>query len=182
MYKSFRLWTALKLSVCSFWWTVIGKSALFFDLCLTAIKNSFELDTYWEDFFQYLDTFSNYTFTLNASSIKKDDTCEYPLITHEDSLSVLIFFWLFTSNQLLPQFQIPAISVWDTIMYICNCKTIFWIFKACVCYFSLFLKDKCISSLVRTKYIEKKFTFHCFTNIYSLLGYHALPASLKLLV
>ena len=55
-------------------------------------------------------------------------------------------------------------------------------FKACVRYFSLFLKDKCISSLVRTKYIEKKFTFHCFTNIYSLLGYHALPASLKLLV
>ena len=29
--------------------------------------------------------------------------------------------------------------------------------KACVRYFSLFLKDKCISSLVRTKYIEKKF-------------------------
>ena len=31
------------------------------------------------------------------------------------------------------------------------------ILKACVCYFSLFLKDKCISSLFRTKYIEKKF-------------------------
>ena len=29
------------------------------------------------------------------------------------------------------------------------------IFKACVRYFSLFLKDKCISSLFRTKYIEK---------------------------
>ena len=29
--------------------------------------------------------------------------------------------------------------------------------KACVCYFSLFLKDKCISLLFRTKYIEKKF-------------------------
>ena len=61
------------------------------------------------------------------------------------------------------------------------------LFKACVRYFSLFLKDKCISSLVRTNYIEKKFnlvvfSFHCFTNIYSLLGYHALPASLKRLV
>ena len=30
-------------------------------------------------------------------------------------------------------------------------------FKACVRYFSLFLKDMCISSLFRTKYIEKKF-------------------------
>ena len=29
--------------------------------------------------------------------------------------------------------------------------------KACVCYFSLFLKDKCISSFFWTKYIEKKF-------------------------
>ena len=29
--------------------------------------------------------------------------------------------------------------------------------KACVRYFSLFLKVKCISSLLRTKYIEKKF-------------------------
>ena len=58
--------------------------------------------------------------------------------------------------------------------------------KAWVHYFSLFLKDKCISSLVWTKYIEKKFTLvvfasHCFTNIYSLLGYHTLPTSLKLL-
>ena len=63
----------------------------------------------------------------------------------------------------------------------------FQLLKACVHYFSLFLKDKCISSLVRTKYIERKFNLvvfssHCFTNIYSLLLYHALPASLKLLV
>ena len=34
--------------------------------------------------------------------------------------------------------------------------------KACVCYFSLFSKDKCISSLVQTNYIEKKFTYSCF--------------------
>ena len=34
--------------------------------------------------------------------------------------------------------------------------------KACVRYFSLFLKDKCISSLVRTKYIENKFTLQFF--------------------
>ena len=35
-------------------------------------------------------------------------------------------------------------------------------FKACVRYFSLFLKDKCISSLFRTKYIEKKFNLQLF--------------------
>ena len=34
--------------------------------------------------------------------------------------------------------------------------------KACICYFSLFLKDKCISSLFRTKYIEKKFNLQLF--------------------
>ena len=36
------------------------------------------------------------------------------------------------------------------------------LFKACVRYFSLFLKDKCISSLARTKYIEKKFNLELF--------------------
>ena len=39
---------------------------------------------------------------------------------------------------------------------------IIYFFKACICYFSLFLKDKCISSLVRTKYIEKRFTLQLF--------------------
>ena len=34
--------------------------------------------------------------------------------------------------------------------------------KACVRYFSLFLKEKCISSLFRTKYIEKKFNLQLF--------------------
>ena len=34
--------------------------------------------------------------------------------------------------------------------------------KACVRYFSLFLKDKYISSLFRTKYIEKKFNLQLF--------------------
>ena len=36
------------------------------------------------------------------------------------------------------------------------------LFKACVCYFSLFLKDKCISLLFRMKYIEKKFNLQLF--------------------
>ena len=35
-------------------------------------------------------------------------------------------------------------------------------FKACVRYFSLFLKDKCIPSLFRMKYIEKKFNLQLF--------------------
>ena len=34
--------------------------------------------------------------------------------------------------------------------------------KACVCYFSLFLKEKCISSLFQTKYIENKFNLQLF--------------------
>ena len=38
----------------------------------------------------------------------------------------------------------------------------FFIFKACVRYFSLFIKDECIFSLIRTKYIEKKFTLQLF--------------------
>ena len=36
------------------------------------------------------------------------------------------------------------------------------ILKACVHYFSLFLKHKCISSLVQTKYIEKKINLQSF--------------------
>ena len=36
------------------------------------------------------------------------------------------------------------------------------LFKASVRYFSVFLKDKCISSLSRTKYIEKKFNLQLF--------------------
>ena len=36
------------------------------------------------------------------------------------------------------------------------------IFKGCVRYFSRFLKDKCISLLFRTKYIEKKFNLQLF--------------------
>ena len=35
-------------------------------------------------------------------------------------------------------------------------------FKACVCYFPLFLKGKCISSLFWRKYIEKKFNLQLF--------------------
>ena len=44
-------------------------------------------------------------------------------------------------------------------------RQLYWsdfFFKACVRYFSLFLKDKCISSLFRTKYIEKKFNLQLF--------------------
>ena len=35
-------------------------------------------------------------------------------------------------------------------------------FKACVCYFSLFLKEQCVFWLFRTKYFEKKFNISCF--------------------
>ena len=61
------------------------------------------------------------------------------------------------------------------------------IFKACVrFYFSLFLKDKCISLLFLRKYIKKKFNLvvfssHCFMIIHSCLSYHGLPTFLELL-
>ena len=35
-------------------------------------------------------------------------------------------------------------------------------FKACVCYFSLFLKEQYVSWLFRAKYFEIKFTYSCF--------------------
>ena len=52
------------------------------------------------------------------------------------------------------------------------------ILKACVCYFSLFLKDKCISSLFRTKYIENKFNLVVFS---SHLFSPGLPRATRLL-
>ena len=46
-------------------------------------------------------------------------------------------------------------EIWNKIKWkIHACSTMQ--FKACICYFSLFLQE-CISSLLRTKYIEKKF-------------------------
>ena len=46
--------------------------------------------------------------------------------------------------------------------YICFRIILTVLFKACVRYFSLFLKDKCISFLFGTKYIEKKFNWQLF--------------------
>ena len=45
---------------------------------------------------------------------------------------------------------------------ICTAQYSFFLIKACVHYFSLFLKGKCISSLFRTKYIKKKFNLQLF--------------------
>ena len=55
--------------------------------------------------------------------------------------------------------------------------------KACVRYLSLFLKDECISSLVQTKYIEKKFSLQLFflptvSRTFILLGYQPRPTCL----
>ena len=55
--------------------------------------------------------------------------------------------------------------------------------KACVCYFSLFLKEQCVSWLFRTKYFEKKLTYSCF--IFPLFHEHlfspGLPRATRLL-
>ena len=63
-------------------------------------------------------------------------------------------------------------------------KVVCWhFFKACVRYISLFLKDKCISSLFRTKYIEKKFNLQVF--FFPLFHEHlfspGLPCATRLL-
>ena len=56
-------------------------------------------------------------------------------------------------------------------------------FKACVCYFSLFSKEQCVSWLLQTKYFEKKFNFSCF--IFPLFHEHlfspGLPRATRLL-
>ena len=56
-------------------------------------------------------------------------------------------------------------------------------FKACVRYFSLFLKDKCISSSFRTKYIEKKFNLQLFflPSVHEHLFSPGLPRATRLL-
>ena len=61
-----------------------------------------------------------------------------------------------------------------------NCLSFF---KACVRYFSLFLKDKCISSLFRTKYIENKFNLQlCFFPLFHEdLFSPGLPGATRLL-
>ena len=60
---------------------------------------------------------------------------------------------------LQPSRHLPVLSEqWKYWNYVWNIFKV----KASVRYFSLFLKDKCISSLFRTKYIEKKFTLHLF--------------------
>ena len=59
--------------------------------------------------------------------------------------------------------------------------------KACVCYFSQFLKADVFLRYFEQSTLKRNLTYsyffpHCFTNIYSLQGYHVIPASLKLLV
>ena len=49
-----------------------------------------------------------------------------------------------------------------TLLHIFLFPFLSYLFKACLHYFSLFLKDKCISSLFRMKYIEKKFNLQLF--------------------
>ena len=68
----------------------------------------------------------------------------------------------FYAHNIIPCWTLPTVSsmVCCEAYFIDFCMEI-WL-KACVRYFSLFLKDKCISSLIRTKYIEKKFNLQLF--------------------
>ena len=51
--------------------------------------------------------------------------------------------------------------------------------KACISYFSLFLKDKCISSLFRTNYIGKKFNLVFFLLTVSWRFSPGLPRAVR---
>ena len=119
------------------------------------------------------------------------DSLLYPKLFDQVVSSKHIFLSFNPTNHLLIKGTNTYISFFP---YENHCKcykklvSILWpmlfTLKACVRYFLLFLKDKCISSLVRTKYIEKKFNLQLFflptvSRTFVLSG---LPASLKFLV
>ena len=64
-----------------------------------------------------------------------------------------IYFWL--------NFHESAIRIFTFVLFSFS-SDVNQMFKACVCHFSLFLKEKYISSLFQTKYIEKKFNLQLF--------------------
>ena len=97
------------------------------------------------------------------------DSLLYPKLFDQVVSSKHIFLSFNPTNHLLIKGTNTYISFFP---YENHCKcykklvSILWpmlfTLKACVRYFLLFLKDKCISSLVRTKYIEKKFNLQLF--------------------
>ena len=92
------------------------------------------------------------------------DSLLYPKLFDQVVSSKHIFLSFNPTNHLLIKGTNTYISFFP---YENHCKcykklvSILWpmlfTLKACVRYFLLFLKDKCISSFFRTKYIEKKF-------------------------
>ena len=97
------------------------------------------------------------------------DSLLYPKLFDQVVSSKHIFLSFNPANHLLIKGTNTYISFFP---YENHCKcykklvSILWpmlfTLKACVRYFLLFLKDKCISSLFRTKYIEKKFNLQLF--------------------
>ena len=75
---------------------------------------------------------------------------------------ILLFLLLLTSMGLLKYTNSPLVIHFLNLVWLFHLQELLIItllvsFKACVHYFSLFLKDRCISLLFRMKYIEKKF-------------------------
>ena len=75
---------------------------------------------------------------------------------------ILLFLLLLISMGLLKYTNSPLVIHFLNLVWLFHLQELLIItllvsFKACVHYFSLFLKDRCISLLFRMKYIEKKF-------------------------
>ena len=89
---------------------------------------------------------------------------------------LLIFSWLYLIKLLGLLTDLGLLELWHLIyprlLTGFGMQVFFTNLKACVCYFSLFLKDKFISSLFRTKYIKSTLTYSCF--FFPLLHKHLI--------
>ena len=102
------------------------------------------------------------------------------------SLNV-VFFWSRKRFSFSLRAKLSIWFNWQNGLRSLGIQARYFLLKACAGYFLLFLRDMYFfvsSNEVHWKEIQLTLVFssHCFTNIYSLLSYHALPASLKLLV
>ena len=94
---------------------------------------------------------------------------------------ILLFLLLLISMGLLKYTNSPLVIHFLNLVWLFHLQELLIItllvsFKACVHYFSLFLKDRCISLLFRTKYIEKKFNLHLLslpTVLWALIPFKA---------
>ena len=94
---------------------------------------------------------------------------------------IILFLLLLISMGLLKYTNSPLVIHFLNLVWLFHLQELLIItllvsFKAYVHYFSLFLKDRCISLLFRTKYIEKKFNLQLLflpTVLWALIPFKA---------